>query len=60
MFIDVSTDLSLFQSQIFWAVDPIDVPVTLRENVEETIQDDAVGESKCAIVRYVDNNDYHQ
>lgn len=32
------------------------MPVNLRENVEETIQDGSVGESKCAIVRYVDND----
>lgn len=37
--------------QIFWAVDPNDVPITLRENVEETVKDDTIGENKCAIIR---------
>ncbi|KAJ4388041.1 hypothetical protein N0V93_008646 [Gnomoniopsis smithogilvyi] len=39
------------KTSIFWAVDPIDVPATLRNSVEDTITDDTVGESKCAIIR---------
>ncbi|KAJ4415932.1 hypothetical protein N0V82_007053 [Gnomoniopsis sp. IMI 355080] len=39
------------KTSIFWAIDPIDVPVSLRENVEETVKENTVGQSKCAIIR---------
>lgn len=37
--------------QIFWAVDPSDMPDSLRSNVEETVLDDTSGINTCAIIR---------
>lgn len=37
--------------QIFWALDPYDMPEQLKDNIEETVNDDGGSEATCAIIR---------